>query len=168
MIQNAIDNPYWEIEKHIPGNPINEKYERTWQPDWTRIGYNTREKLVRECSWAIPNPDALAFVAEHMGSRAVEIGAGTGYWASLLAQMGIDIICYDIQPPQHSGQNHWHSPCDEKHELVGETREVFYEVRAGSHLAAADDPDRTLFLCWPPYDDQMAFHVMDAIETEEG
>ena len=32
-------------------------------------------------------------------SPLVEIGAGTGYWARLLRQLGADIVCYDAVPP---------------------------------------------------------------------
>ncbi|MBS1805580.1 MAG: hypothetical protein JST28_19625 [Acidobacteria bacterium] len=39
----------------------------------------------------------------------VEIGAGTGYWASLMRLGGVDILCYDKNPPGHPDfANHFH------------------------------------------------------------
>ena len=29
----------------------------------------------------------------------IEVGAGTGYWASLLQARGVNITAYDLQPP---------------------------------------------------------------------
>jgi hypothetical protein len=34
------------------------------------------------------------------------MGAGTGYWASLLVEMGADVECYDIIPPSITGTQH--------------------------------------------------------------
>jgi hypothetical protein len=31
----------------------------------------------------------------------VEVGAGTGYWAALLRARGVDVVAYDVRPPQH-------------------------------------------------------------------
>ena len=40
-----------------------------------------RFEICRKYAWAIPDPGSVAFVAEHIGPKAVEIGAGAGYWA---------------------------------------------------------------------------------------
>lgn len=172
--QLAIENPYWDIVQKFPGNRIEQKYHSRWVPDpypWAEDSPTMGGKPVRrddlcgKFAWSITDPDSLQFVARVLGEKAVEIGAGTGYYASLLAQMGVDMICYDLFPPQHTGQNHYHSPRNEKQDgLLGITREVFFDVRSGNHLRAAEHPDRTLFLCWPPYEGDMAYLALQAYQ----
>lgn len=160
-----INNPYWDIVKAIPGNDIDLKYDHVWRPDWTQNREHSRNELCGKYSWAIPDPDSLAFVAKHLAPKAIEIGAGTGYWASLLAQMGVDMLCYDLNPPQHSGENHYHSPhAGDYGRLLNVTREVFFDVQSGNHEMAASHPQRTLFLCWPPYSESMASNALKAYQ----
>ena len=44
----------------------------------------------------------------------VEIGAGPGYWSSLLQRRGVDIVAYDKTPPSNEGASgnvyHGHVP----------------------------------------------------------
>lgn len=152
---SRTDNPYWDIVRALPGDGIDWEFERVWSPKWG-LGVD-RHELCREFSWAIPDPDSLDFVASYLAGGCVEIGAGTGYWAWQLAQLGVDIVAYDILPPQQSGENYFHSPRVARYgDLLGALRSVFFDVRKGSHHAAADHLERALFLCWPPYNDSMA------------
>src|SRR3990167_7792300 len=98
----------------------------------TRI-LSAREMLAKQYAWAIPNDAALDALAA-LGP-IVEIGAGTGYWAHLLASRGVDIVAYDIAP----GKNAW---CD--------VERCYHPVSVGGLEKVADHPDRALFLCWPP------------------
>ena len=102
-----------------------------------------RRELASHYSWAIPSRAALGLIADH--GPLVETGAGTGYWASLLAGQGADIIATDIAPPGQ-GDNRFHR-----------TDRTWFPVVA---MAAVDAvrayPDRTLLLCWPPPDDDGA------------
>lgn len=172
----ALKNPYWDMVQKFPGNSIEQEYHHRWVPEpypWKSASPEMDGKPVRrddlcgKWAWSITDPASLQFVARVLGEKAVEIGAGTGYYASLLAQMGVDMICYDLYPPLHTGQNHYHSPRTEKHDgLLGITREVFFDVRSGNYLMAAEYPDRTLFLCWPPYEDDMAFQTLQAYQGQ--
>lgn len=101
----------------------------------------------RMYSYAIPDTRALHAIAEY--SPIVEIGAGTGYWASLLTQLGADIVCYDQHPPP-SPKNGWH----------GENK-AWHPVRRGGPGKAALHSNRTLFLCWPPYAKPFAADCLD-------
>lgn len=95
-----------------------------------------RDKLTRSYAFAIPNEAAVAAIAAR--GPVVEIGAGTGYWASLLAQAGADVVAYDVAP----GKNGY-----------VDVKACYHEIRVGDAEAARAHPDRTLFLCWPPMTD---------------
>ena len=166
----TLINPYWEEVQTCPKEQACRghycismfalPYEQ-WSSATSLKSMRCREHLCNEYAWSIPDPDSLAFVAHHLGERAIEIGAGTGYWASLLSQLGVDMLCYDLYPPDETGQNIYHSPAnEERSRLLGVVRKIFFRVHAGNHLLAAQHPDRTLFLCWPPYDNPMAYDTL--------
>jgi hypothetical protein len=52
------------------------------------------EELHRKYAWAIPDARALRII-KHF-APVVEMGAGTGYWCSLLRESGVDIVAYDL------------------------------------------------------------------------
>lgn len=96
-----------------------------------------RIAICKQFAWAVPTRSVIKRIVEY--SPLVEVGAGTGYWASLIKEMGGDIICYDEAP--------YNNPyCDGR----------YYRVKRGGAEKLALHPDRTLFLCWPPYDKSMA------------
>lgn len=119
----AVNNPYWTyLQENIPSDPLFGRWGREGQYtpeafgiDWTRskeivrTSRLTREDLVKRFSWAIPSPTSLAFIALHLDGRPiVEMGAGTGYWAWMLTQMGLDVVAYDSHPPDVA-ENWFHS-----------------------------------------------------------
>ena len=152
----------------IPGNGIGWRYEHTWSPDWTSAlltGDRTdRETLCGEYAWAIPDPPSLQFLVDCLaGKSVVEMGAGTGYWAWQLSQLGVDILAYDHAPPQLAGTNRYHSPrTEDERALTGELRSVWFDVQAGEPECIARHGDRVLLLCWPPYSDDMAVQSLKA------
>lgn len=81
-------------------------------------------------------------------SPLVEIGAGTGYWSAMIAQAGGDVIAYDSTPPG-PGNNYHPDP-----------NARYFDVQQGGTEKAALHPDRTLFLCWPPYGEIMAWEAL--------
>jgi len=111
-----------------------------------------RNRLRKRYAYAIPTEEALALVAAY--SPLVEIGAGTGYWAHLLSNLGADIIAYDIAPPGGPQHNAWHGDGP-----------AWREILAGGPEAAARFPERTLLLVWPPYNNTLA---LDALATYGG
>lgn len=108
-----------------------------------RIEHEGRDTAVDKYSWAIPNETALVALARV--APLVEIGAGTGYWAHMLGERGVDVIAFD-RDPVSTKQNHWHR----------KNRVSWFSVQEGTAEIAGRYPDRTLFLCWPPYDEPMA------------
>lgn len=105
---------------------------------FTRDFYNYkgpyRRDLCIKYAWAIPCAEAIDAIAE-LNEPIVEVGAGTGYWASLLAEQGVDVIAYD--------NFSW------KHEPT------FFNVQEGGPKTIRQHPERSLFLCWPPYSTPM-------------
>ena len=91
-----------------------------------------RRELASRFSWAIPSDAALELLARY--APLVECGAGTGYWLALLRARGVDAIGYDRS-----------------------VRQAWTRLQRGvSVKAARRHPERTLLLCWPPYDDDAA------------
>jgi len=117
-------------------------------PEWMQrdcLARAKRHAFVKDYSWAVPTAEAIELMMGHM--PIVEVGAGTGFWASLLQAAGGDILAFDLHPPG-LGHNGFHS-------LMMHT-----EVHYGGAPIAALHPDRTLFLCWPPYSNRMAANAL--------
>ena len=96
-----------------------------------------RKKLVAAYAWAIPSREALELLADH--GPLLELGAGTGYWAHCLKQVGVDIIAWDRNP---GAPPHWT-------EVVAGEPHLLSDPASPHHA-------RTLFLCWPPLNEPMA------------
>lgn len=145
----TIANPYWEeIQSNLVG--VVHGLLSGNRSRWTQ-----RRDYCRDYTWAIPDPETLAFVFKWLGPQAIEMGAGTGYWASLLAAMGLDILAFDACPPDKIA-NYYHHPENDETGLWT----VFYPVEVGDPTTLKDHPDRTLFLCWPPYDKPMGYECL--------
>jgi hypothetical protein len=107
----------------------------------------SRDKLLEEYAFAIPSPNALERVASF--SPIVEIGAGGGYWAKLLTEMGAVVHAYDKAPPGSHRKNDW-------------KMRLHFPVRYGEPSVLSDPQYAkgwTLFLCWP-YMDSMAYECL--------
>jgi hypothetical protein len=111
-----------------------------------------RNLLTGQYAWAIPDSRALECIARY--SPIVEIGAGTGYWASLLRLLGADVIAYDQSPPPSPDHASW------------DERSTFTEVLQGTEDCVAQHPERTLFLCWPPAGDEMASRALGMTKAQ--
>src|SRR5688500_10600535 len=87
-----------------------------------------RKKLIWAYSWAIPSLEGIHAISQY--SPIVELGAGTGYWAWLLSQVGAQVTAFDHEPLQVP---RWHS------------------IEQGDESMVHRYSDRALFLCWPPF-----------------
>lgn len=120
-----------------------------------------RQELVRQYSWAIPSHEAIKWIVDRTKS-IVEIGAGRGYWASLLHQAGAEVFAYDTAVSKsRMGKNGWHNPRsrfapDYLSSPESESGTLFYPVKRGGPIRVTDHPDSTLMLCWPPHSSRMA------------
>ncbi len=120
---------------------INNPYLREFKKTPPDAGWSARHPLVKKYAWAIHNDEAIDALVTI--SPLVEIGAGSGYWASLIKQAGGDIIAYDIDPPDKGRNQYGH---------VGS----YLPIQKGGPTVLKKYADRSLFLCWPPYGASMA------------
>lgn len=89
-------------------------------------------------------------------SPLVEIGAGTGYWAWLLRGAGAHVIAYDKCPPRNADQENRFHP----------DSPTWTEVLQGDESVLDSIENRTLFLCWPPSGDRMAFQALSSFKGD--
>lgn len=150
-----MDNPYWEAVKDRckpgefpwePGLQI-ERFDltgehRLYEPEIDR------HALVRIYSWTVTDPESIDFVAAHADGGLVDPMAGTGYWAYVLAQLGVDVVCYDANPCHTN--NPWHHDAP----LWVPVAQGYAEVVIDAH------PDRVLLLAWPPYSEPSGNRVL--------
>lgn len=112
-----------------------------------------RFDLVSQYAWTITAPETVAFVAEHLRGWAVDPLAGSGYWAFLLAQCGVDVVASDERPPTFDkAHNKWHH--HGAHWTVGQAHAVDAVREAGS--------ERALLLSWPPYAAPIGAEIVSA------
>lgn len=104
-------------------------------------GYET---LRKRYSYAVPTESSLHAVASC--GPLIEVGAGKGYWAKMLSEMGVDVMAYDIRRPEQNDYTDRQKP--------------FTEVFVHDVDIVAAYPDRTLFICWPPLNDDMATRAL--------
>ncbi len=114
------------------------------ESDWIRLEV-LGQPLSEKYSWAIPNDRALEILGHF--SPIVEIGAGKGYWASLLSQRGVDITAYDIFV---DSKNSW-------------TTVQKGGPKVLKHIA---NKGRTLFLCYPDEAQDMSIECLDNYSGE--
>ena len=138
MAVTRIANPYLDYFVSLPLEcrrdprvPLDDR--ELSSPQWLQF----KADVARTYAWAVPTREAIEAIARR-APRIVEVGAGSGYWAWLLAQAGVDVVAIDPAPPV--------AP--------------WYPVQLGTELDVAWHADRTLFLCWPPWATDMAFNTL--------
>ena len=102
-----------------------------------------RDWACRFYAYATPNDEALSAL-EELGPL-IEVGAGTGYWMSLLQKRGCNTLAYDVHAGRTESKNQYHR-------LV----KRFMNVQEGTSRVLSLHSDRALFLCYPPPDNSMA------------
>ena len=137
----AAPNPYLESFRELfPDKPSWEHVEKLGPGKVRRI----REDFCRRYSWAIPNDHALECIAKY--APIVEMGAGAGYWAHLLQERGVDVSAFDA-----------HSRVSNENRL---------SPAVGSWEQLEKFSHHSLFLCWPPLNDDMAAKCLEVFKGE--
>lgn len=116
--------------------------------------FRSRDTLTRQYGCSVPTgPVIRAIVAQ--APRIVELGAGSGYWAKLLADEGADVLAFDAVCP---GQTNDY--------FGGQEVGTWHPVNCGDVSVLKAHRDRALLLCWPPYGDPMALNAVNAWDGE--
>lgn len=141
-------NTYWDaVKDHV--NPRGSLW-RTPSVEgfgyrWTNGDYvrdesmPLRKDLASRFSWTITDPATVAFVAAHADAGLIDPMAGTGWWAHVLAEYGVDTVCFDAAP----GTSNYHKD---------EALHVPVTRMDAAAAVAQHHGGRTLLLSWPPYD----------------
>jgi len=102
--------------------------------------FMVRADLIAQYAWAIPNDEAIEAIVG-LGKPVIELGAGNGYWASLIAEAGGTVECYDREPGAHA---------------AGGTGKLWHPVSEGTcDVITCAHKGHALLLVWPPYDTPM-------------
>ncbi|MDR3615805.1 MAG: hypothetical protein P4L53_19760 [Candidatus Obscuribacterales bacterium] len=146
----ALSNPYLEKYESLPFiQELKAKFPGRSMRSLSYYGDpGVGHALRREFAYAIPNEEALSEIQSH--GPVVEIGAGKGYWASLLRQRGARVAAFDKFPIE-SGRNEYHD--------VGDR--AFTEIAKGSVEQVRKFPDHKLLLVWPPPNEPMALNALN-------
>lgn len=117
----------------------------------TSLLLDKRNDFVTDFSFTIPYYEIVQKVASY--SPIVEIGAGSGYWARCLTEAGADVLAYDSFPPGEHSPWEWQkgNPWFD---------DSWYGIIKGDESAAADHPERTLFMAWPMPQSPMAYNAL--------
>ncbi|MEV0551165.1 hypothetical protein AB0H98_30555 [Nocardia salmonicida] len=152
-------NPYWEVVEPLVGMRPNGCRRIPGDVDRgsSRLGY-AQTVLQETYAYAVPSPGTLKWIEAMAGGRGVcEVGAGRGYWASMLAGRGIDVAAFDSEPPEVSANPSFPNAPGRRSEWfpvagLPELEQGWESRRLGA---------RVLFLCWPPgWEDPMSARML--------
>src|SRR5262249_4233577 len=137
-------NPYLDFFRALPPSfrrdpSVPPSTAQLMAPDWQAF----TAAIARHFAWAVPTGGAIAVIGKH-SSGIVEVGGGSGYWAGLIRQAGVDVVAFDLAPPPFT----------------------WGEVNRGDERAARNHPEKALLLCWPPWATGMASRALTAYGGE--
>lgn len=133
-----LSNPYLEFYRAMPAAcqrdpslPVSAA--ELLAPQWLQL----KAAIAGHFAWAVPTEQAVLTILKY-ARKVVEIGAGSGYWAWMMRQAGIEVVAFDTHPAPFT----------------------WSEVAYGDERAALLYPDRALFLCWPPWNSDTACNAL--------
>ncbi|WP_040792938.1 hypothetical protein [Nocardia paucivorans] len=155
-------NPYWDIVGPSVGTVEGRRVINGGNTNGSvRLGF-VQTILQAAYAYAVPSPETLDWVQAFAGGRTVvELGAGRGYWARLLAERGVVVRAFDSAPPD--------ATVNASFPMVAGQPDVWFPVGGLDGFAAALSEDAVLFLCWPPgWGDAMASQALELFESRGG
>ena len=140
VAQGETCNPYYEIVQKYLYKDM-ERYFR----------FDLRDQCIGAFGFAIPDLRAIQMIAKL--KKVVEIGAGSGYWAWLLNQRGVDVRAYDNRS-RGRGAMYW-----DYH---------WGYVEIDNHgVLLSTPPEYALMLCWPEYEESQAVDSLKAFKGND-
>lgn len=116
-------------------------------------------------AFAVPSPAAVELLVSR-GGPYVELGCGTGYWASVLRTRGVRVAAFDARPPAREDLREDASRLDCSEDAAGNDYHKgvppFGPIRRGGPrlLSHTKWAQHTLLLCYPPPRDPMALEAL--------
>ena len=150
----SLDNPYLKDVLALI-NDIKKRHVNDSELELLKY----RNEYIMKYAFSIPVYPALNAIAAF--EPLVEIGAGTGYWAWCLAQMGADVHAYDIRPPGENDPWLW----NEGNRWFDDT---WFHVEQGDESIVDRYPDRSLMLAWPELHDHAAYRALSLYRQAGG
>lgn len=161
---DGVSNPLWEVVRWMPAEAywsnetelqptyVSSAFRKETAAELTVVGAS-REHLTTRYAWSVISPGDVDWLVQQLDGRAaVEIGAGSGYWAWQLEQAGVDVAAYDPHPPS-----------DDNQFCSGET---FTTVLLDDASAVKHHQDRALLMVWPPFNGEHARHALSVYEGD--
>ena len=106
-----------------------------------------RRTFIALYAWAVPTRQAIQTIAAFVaGRKALEVCAGSGLWARLLADRGLQVIATDAEPAPDP-----HFPVE--------------ALEAEAAVQAHGDSE-ALLLCWPPFRADCAVRALRAFRGD--
>ena len=181
-LATRIENPCWDYVQTVPADSssyIGIMGNGRFSPDQfaglrdaisgsSKNYVDHRTWVTSQWAWAIPDPQVITFIVEWLAGRSVvELGAGSGYWAWLLAQSGVDVRAYDRAPIGHEDSWFKGTRGSRSAQSTAPPKE-WHPVFEGdeSVLALPENADRVLFLCWPNYNSTFAYDALKAYQGD--
>ncbi|WP_067794514.1 hypothetical protein [Nocardia beijingensis] len=155
-------NPYWDIVGPSVGVDGERRVVNGGSAKGSvRLGF-VQTILQSVYAYAIPSPETLKWVKTFsVGHTVVELGAGRGYWARLLANGEVDVRAFDSEPPDKASNPSF--PTSEGQ------RDAWYPVGGLEEFSTELNGDSVLFLCWPPgWGNPMASEALELFEARGG
>jgi hypothetical protein len=118
-----------------------------------------RQDFITKYAFSIPLYPFLSIIKEY--SPIVELGAGTGYWAWCLRQMGVDITAFDRLPPGETDPWLWY----EGNRWFNDS---WFNISEGDERVLSAYPVHSLLLIWPEIHDPMAFRALKVYREAGG
>lgn len=115
-----------------------------------------RHEAVGRYAHAIPSPSAVRYIAASCPSDVVELGAGSGYWAHVLTEAGVDVVAYDLEPVEE-GSNDFFGPIL-----------PWFPVLRGDETSLPDHAKRALLLVWPTRNEEWPARAVSGFHAAGG
>lgn len=129
---------------------------------YTLRDFNARKRFTRNYAWALPSYKAIrSIVSFAAGELITEIGAGKGYWASLISKSHGNIRCFDLSSVV---TDYFYSEGDSKR--VSPFYPVEFKNSYDEVLNSARESN-ILFFCWPEWGKDWAAKYVKAINPQK-
>lgn len=152
--QDVIDvleltgNPYYEefMAQGLRQLTIKEEYEQLLSGKYVTNNIqrsDARKTMVKLYAWAVPTPEVIAYIQQFLSQGIYEVGAGSGYWARMIAGSwhNLDYYAYDNYT-SHGFTHRYYNVSDIP----------LTPIELASY--------HSMLLCWPSYKDTFAYEAV--------